>query len=149
MSHASRDIPEQVRDKVTVDVSTGCWEWMGARSDGYGRLRVAGQTPYAHRYVYMLLVGPVPDGRVLDHKCNNRACVNPDHLDVVAQKENVQRGRLPGLVRARQLAKTACPAGHPYADTNLYSRPDGRRACRACRHEQDRLRRSQEEKKAA
>lgn len=74
----------------------GCWHWTAAlMPNGYGYFRVS--TPrrrmvYAHRAAYELLVGPIPDGMVIDHLCRNKSCVNPEHLEVVTQGENVRRG---------------------------------------------------------
>jgi len=71
-----------------------CWLWIAAtNSSGYGCFRIAaGRLLYAHRYAYELAVGPIADGMVLDHLCNNRRCVNPDHMEVVTLQENARRG---------------------------------------------------------
>lgn len=76
---------------------TPCWKWARyIQSNGYGKYcsRVNGRqvTRYAHRWMYERLRGPIPDGMVLDHLCRNRACVNPDHMDVVTQRTNCRRG---------------------------------------------------------
>lgn len=75
-----------------------CWEFSGARSKGgYGQLRVEGRTTYAHRVAYENLVGPIPEGAVVRHSCDNPPCVNPAHLKVGTQGDNVrdmvERGR--------------------------------------------------------
>jgi hypothetical protein len=57
-------------------------------------MRVGGKTVSVHRHNYITKFGPVPEGLVLDHKCCNPRCVNPDHLEAVTQKENVQRGKV-------------------------------------------------------
>lgn len=76
-----------------VDTSGICWEWTAARSDGYGQFKSGpGEPAGAHRWAYQYLVGPIPVGVQLDHLCRNRACVNPDHLEPVSQRENILRG---------------------------------------------------------
>ena len=65
-----------------------CWEWVGARfTNGYASFW-GGSESYAHRFSYELLVGPIPQGMLVDHICFNRACVNPDHLRLASKKQN-------------------------------------------------------------
>lgn len=82
---------------------TGCWEFTGRRDkDGYGRVasrragKAEGQSLYgAHRLMYELEVGPIPDGLFLDHLCFNPPCMNPAHLEPVTNSENLLRGSGP------------------------------------------------------
>lgn len=137
-----RDRDEQIRfwSKVDFDGPDGCWLWRATLDTaGYGRFRAAEARSMvsAHRRAYMRLVGPIPEGLVLDHLCRVRNCVNPAHLEPVTHEENCRRGE------NAQRDKTHCPQGHPYDEANTYIYPsDGRRACRRCHREA--VRRSRE-----
>ena len=71
--------------------ANGCIEWTGARhGNGYGKFMVAGKRYSAHRWSYERFIGPITDGMVIRHKCGNRPCVNPAHLEVGTQKQNCE-----------------------------------------------------------
>lgn len=110
----------------------GCWQWVRKIATvGYGRMYHGGVEYAAHRLVYELTVERIPEGQVLDHLCRNRACVNPDHMDVVPFFKNVRRG-----LRCRTAANESsdlCPNGHEWTLANTYYPPaTGARTCRAC-----------------
>lgn len=69
----------------------GCIEWTGSKfGTGYGKFMVDGKRYSAHRWAYERFVGPIPEGMVIRHKCGNRPCVNPAHLEVGTQKQNCE-----------------------------------------------------------
>lgn len=114
-------LPGRFWSKVTVDDATGCWEWTGAKGKGgYGHLMwpVRGKTDYAHRVSYRELVGPIPEGLVIDHLCRNRACCNPAHLEAVTQRRNNLRGE---GIASTHASRTHCPQGHAYEGDNVYA----------------------------
>lgn len=108
-----------------VSKSDGCWQWRGAVSSGYGMLWVERRMVPAHRVAYELIVGPIPDGMVIDHLCRNHGCVNPDHLEPVTNHENILRGI---SATARNARKPLCSLGHPFDRVAK----DGRRLCMTC-----------------
>lgn len=77
-----------------VEPATGCWLWTGATSHGYGRVGIAGtrRIAPAHRVYYEREYGPIPNGVEPDHLCRRRACVNPDHMELVTRQVNARRG---------------------------------------------------------
>lgn len=109
-----------------VHITDGCWNWVGYAQRGYGvfEKRIAGirYRGRAHRVVYELLVGPIPEGLTIDHLCRNTLCVNPDHLEPVTGAENVRRANA---------FRTHCIRGHEFTEENTYYRNGGRR-CRPC-----------------
>lgn len=141
----AKDDLTRFMDHVRPNELTGCWEWTGGRSHGYGSFWAQDGNHRAHRWLYCKLVGPVADDLVLDHLCRVRHCVNPDHLEPVPNGENVRRGD-----NANAL-KTHCPQGHAYTTANTLARvrTEGwaSRHCREC--ENARRRRATEERRSA
>jgi Mor family transcriptional regulator len=81
-----------------INKTDSCWLWTGAKASmGYGVLRWLGKRVYAHRLVYELTYGPIPDGLFICHHCDNPPCCNPQHLYAGTQRDNMRdrdrRGR--------------------------------------------------------
>lgn len=80
---------DEARFWSKVNKGEGCWEWDASTfDDGYGCFWAGKRNHRAHRVSYELLVGAIPDGMMLDHRCFNHACVNPDHLRPATVKQN-------------------------------------------------------------
>lgn len=72
-------------------VESGCHEWTRARDpNGYGRVEWEGRPWLSHRVAWTLLVGPIPAGRNVLHRCDNPPCGNPDHLFLGSQSDNMR-----------------------------------------------------------
>ena len=85
-----RLIPESFEERFWAKVikTETCWNWTGAKVNGYGVVKRDTVQGQAHRYSYEMAKGPIPDGLFIDHICRNPSCVNPDHLRPVTQKQN-------------------------------------------------------------
>lgn len=127
-------------ERGPLDCEGNCWVWTGSQNgNGYGRLilpRENGKQSYemVHILSYRLFHGIVPDGLVVDHKCRNRLCFNPSHLEAVTPKVNTLRGEGPSAHNAR---KTHCIRNHLLPEKRSKR---GARVCLECKklYERDR-----------
>jgi hypothetical protein len=113
--------------RVAITFS-GCWEWQGTPSQPYGAFSVGNQNRKAHRIAYELTYGPIPDGMVVMHRCDNGRCVRADHLRAGTPRDNTQDMISKGRFRNQNSRKFFCWRGHQ----DWAPRPGGTRACRSC-----------------
>jgi hypothetical protein len=93
------DLPIRLLKRIAIDDDTGCWQWLaGTAGKGYAYAHWDGGMAYVHRITYHLLVddtlpvrGGGRGGMCIDHLCQNRICVNPEHLELVTWATNLSR----------------------------------------------------------
>lgn len=126
MNYGDARLPDRFWSKVVPEPNSGCWLWTAHRNaKGYGCYGVGSyETRLSHRVAFQALLGLVPDGLELDHRCKVRCCCNPAHLEPVSHAENVRRG---------ETKKSHCKRGHALAGDNLMPIKHGAAArCRLC-----------------
>lgn len=103
---------ERFEEKVNKDgpliLASRCWAWIGAvDKDGYGRIGYQRKVVRAHRLSYVLHKGPITQGRLIQHACDNTLCVNPEHLSIGTNHTNRQDCR-----NKDRLASAKLKVGH-------------------------------------
>ena len=136
---------QRFSERYTVDPVTGCWNWTaGINGRGYAYLWVpdeqgrktlkSGRTLQAYKLAWIWRNGPVPQGCDLHHKCANRRCVNPSHIEPLTRQQHQRIGNTIVAINAR---KTTCPRGHLYSGKNS----KGSRICSLCERNRMRIKR--------
>lgn len=140
-SDATDEDKRRFESKIRKNAVTGCWIWLGGKtSRGYGIFGLQGKTVRAHaaaKYLYdgvPLESNSLKDRMHWDHLCERPLCVNPAHLELVPEKENILRGTGKCAENAR---KTKCHKGHDLSGDNLVPSTNGYRVCRACNRERN------------
>lgn len=128
---------ERILARITLgedfDGRGPCWLLLtGSRRD-YARIWVKRRSEPAHRVVYEALVGAIPEGCDVHHECEQKRCVNPEHLATMTEREHML---LHDSAAAQAARRTHCPRGHPLVSGNLVLTQlrRGKRVCLTCQH---------------
>jgi hypothetical protein len=122
-------------DKVKIAGPNDCWEWQACKNKhGYGEFFFNGRRHGAHRVAYQLTYGDFDQNLVCCHKCDNTSCVNPKHLFLGTQQDNVDDM----MKKGRKKLATHCIHGHEYTEANTM-RYSNRRTCKTCHNRRSRI----------
>ena len=109
----------------------GCWNWTGSKNSwGYGCIRYNQKNDGAHRVAWILKYGKIPKGLCVLHRCDNPACVRPDHLFLGTQMDNMQDRKKKGKYNVPEMA--ICKRGHKINEKSDLYITAGQSNCRKC-----------------
>ena len=119
-----------------------CWEYTrGLTKAGYGRVTINGKRIYAHRYSFLFFNGFIKNDYHVCHSCDNPRCVNPLHLWLGKDKDNLTDMKNKGRSNNGWKTRTHCKYGHELTDENIYRRANKiARNCIICRKHERRKR---------
>lgn len=115
-----------------------CWNWTASKYDSnktlpYGKFYFKGRMLLAHRFSFEYFNSKIPTEQMVLHKCDNASCVNPSHLFLGSQEDNMKDMSKKGRHKSPNKEKTHCRKGHEYFGDNLYIDSLGKRHCKRCR----------------
>jgi hypothetical protein len=126
---APRRIPLAERFWAKVEKSETCWLWRGpVGKNGYGSTCVNYRHIGAHRLAWELARGPITPATCVCHTCDTPLCVNPSHLFLGTQRDNIRDARLKG-----RLSHVRCKRGHEMTPENRAKNGRGITCCRLCK----------------
>lgn len=116
-----------------VKIAKQCWEWTASTyKKGYGSFWLNGRNVRAHRFSYEMLIGPIPAGMKVLHKCDNPKCVRPDHLFLGTINDNNKDKARKNRANNQYRGITHCKRGHEFTAANVKDNGKGGRRCREC-----------------
>ncbi len=103
-------LKQRLANRYIIDPATNCWNWNSIGSNGYGQLTFENKHHQAHRASYLAFVGVIPKGMFVLHRCDVPSCINPNHLFLGTQSDNIKDMYSKGRFKRKQFRGETSPA---------------------------------------